>query len=63
MVETFLEKRGYIMYSVTLILPKNKEILEKKYAEILADIVADELSHEELGYLIKELEKQQEVAQ
>lgn len=51
------------MYSVTLILPKNREILEKKYAEVLADIVADELSHEELGYLIKELEKQQEIVQ
>lgn len=51
------------MYSVTLILPKNREVLEKKYAEILADIVANELSHEELGYLINELEKQQKLVQ
>lgn len=51
------------MYSVTLILPKNREVLEKKYAEILADIIANELSHEELEYLISELEKQQKLIQ
>ncbi|SMC17066.1 hypothetical protein SAMN02745134_00227 [Clostridium acidisoli DSM 12555] len=51
------------MYSVTLILPKNREVLEKKYAEVLADIVANELSHEELEYLINELEKQQKLVQ
>ncbi|MEY8002012.1 hypothetical protein AB8U03_17850 [Clostridium sp. Mt-5] len=47
------------MYSVTLILPKNREKLEKKYAEVLADIVTKRLAHEELGYLIKEFEKKE----
>lgn len=47
------------MYEVALILPKNREILEKKYAEVLADIVASELTHDELGYLISELEKKE----
>jgi len=45
------------MYSVTLILPKNKKLLEKKYAEVLADIVADRLTNEELRYLIQKLEE------
>lgn len=47
------------MYEVTLMLPKNRAILEKKYAEVLANIVADRLTHEELGYLISELEKRE----
>ncbi len=46
------------MYEVTLILPKNKAMIEKKYAEVLADIVCEQLTHDELGYLIAELEKQ-----
>jgi Mn-containing catalase len=49
---------GLDMYEVVLIFPKNREILEKKYAKVLADIVAEELTHDELGYLISELEKQ-----
>lgn len=46
-------------YSVTLILPKNREILEEKYAEALANAVADELTDDELGYLISELKKKE----
>lgn len=45
------------MYSVTLILPKDRKLLEKKYAEVLADIVANRLTHEELEYLIQKLEE------
>jgi hypothetical protein len=48
------------MYSVTLILPKTMVLLEEKYAEVLADIVADRLTEDELGYLISKLEKQQD---
>ncbi len=44
------------MSDVTLILPKNMTFLEEKYAEVLADIVAEMLSTEELGYLISKLE-------
>lgn len=51
------------MYSVTLILPRNREVLEKKYAEVLADVVASELTHDELGYLISELEKKEKKIQ
>lgn len=46
-------------YTVTLVLPKNRDILSKKYAEVLAKIVAEELTHEELGELIKHLEAQE----
>lgn len=45
------------MYKVTLILPKNKEILEKKYAQVLANIVSDMLTLDELGYLIQKLKE------
>lgn len=45
------------MNVVTLILPKDMDSLEKKYAEVLADIVAKRLTPEELEYLISELEK------
>ena len=51
------------MYTVTLILPKDKTILEKKYADVLADIIANQLTHDELGYLIEEFEKREKVAQ
>lgn len=46
------------MGDVTLILPKDISILEKKYSEVLADIVAARLNTEELEYVISELEKQ-----
>lgn len=46
------------MSIVTLILPKDISILEKKYSEVLADIVVERLSDEELEYVISELEKQ-----
>jgi hypothetical protein len=49
-----------VMYEVTLILPKDRRMLEKKYAEVLADIVSDRLTYKELGYLISELEKKDE---
>ena len=43
-------------YSVTLILPKDKTILEKKYSEVLVDIVSEILTVNELEYLILKLE-------
>lgn len=42
-------------YSVTLILPKDRTILERIYTEVLVDIITDMLSVDELGYLISEL--------
>jgi hypothetical protein len=45
------------MSVVTLILPKDRSILEKKYAEKLAEIVSRKLTAEEIQYLITELEK------
>lgn len=45
------------MYSVIISIPKNKEELRKKYAELLADAVTEELTHEELGYLISEFDR------
>jgi hypothetical protein len=47
------------MSVVTLILPKDMRSLEKKYAEVLADIVAERLTSEELEYLISEIEKKE----
>lgn len=44
---------------VTLILPKNKSFLEDRYAEVLAEIVAEMLPPQELQYLITELEKKE----
>lgn len=44
-------------YTVTLILPNDMSKLEEKFAEVLADIVAKRLTHEELGILIKKLEE------
>ncbi|AJE09560.1 hypothetical protein [Clostridium botulinum] len=45
------------MDEVTLILPNDMTILEDKYSEVLADIVVERLTTEELEYLIQELEK------
>lgn len=45
------------MYTVTLILPTDMRALEDKFAEVMADIVAEKLSHEELGIYIDKLEK------
>lgn len=42
---------------VTLVLPKDRTFLENKYAEVLAEIVAEMLTDKELEYLISELEK------
>lgn len=47
------------MYTVTLILPTDMTILENKYNEVMADIIAKRLSHEELGILIEKLEEQE----
>lgn len=41
---------------VSLVLPKNKKVIEEKYAEVMADIVAEMLTNEELNYLISKLE-------
>ncbi|WP_373845235.1 hypothetical protein [Clostridium sp.] len=49
------------MYSVIISIPKNKEELRKKYAELLADAVSEELTHEELGYLISEFDRKEAV--
>lgn len=46
-----------IMYTVTLIFPKDMEALEDKFAEVMADIVSEKLNHEELGVFIDKLEK------
>ncbi|MBZ9624437.1 hypothetical protein G9F71_016420 [Clostridium sp. FP2] len=48
-------------YTVTLIIPKDRTILERKYSEVLAGIVADMLTGDELGYLISELKKKEHV--
>ncbi|WP_298836358.1 hypothetical protein [Clostridium sp.] len=50
-------------YTVTLILPKDKTILERKYSEVLVDIVTEMLSVDELGYLISDLEKNENIFQ
>ncbi|OAA91314.1 hypothetical protein [Clostridium coskatii] len=42
---------------VTMILPKDRTLLEKKYGEALAQAVAEILSNEELEYLIRKLKK------
>ena len=47
------------MNVVTLILPRDMSILEKKYSEVLADIVTERLTEEELEYLISEIEKKE----
>ena len=47
------------MSVVTLILPKNMASLEKKYAEVVANIVAERLTTEELDYLVSEIEKKE----
>ena len=43
------------MYTVTLILPTDMTALEEKFAEVMADIVAEKLTHAELGYFIKSI--------
>lgn len=45
------------MSLVTLILPKDRTLLEKKYAEKMAEIVARRLSNDEIEYLLSKLEK------
>ncbi|MBZ9624438.1 hypothetical protein G9F71_016425 [Clostridium sp. FP2] len=50
-------------YKVTLILPRDRTILERKYSEVLVDIVVDMLSISELGYLISELKKKENIVQ
>ena len=44
------------MYEVTVILPEDTKELEDKFAEVMADIVSNKLTHEELGVLIDKLE-------
>jgi len=44
------------MYEVTLILPEDTKELEDKFAEVMASIVANKLTHEELGVFINKLE-------
>jgi len=45
------------MYTLTLILPKDRTELKKKCSEALADAVVEQLSPEELELLIKKLEE------
>ncbi|ADL52072.1 hypothetical protein [Clostridium cellulovorans] len=47
------------MSTVTVILPKDMTELEEKYAEVMASIVAEKLTTEQLGFLIKVLENGQ----
>jgi hypothetical protein len=47
------------MIEVTMILPKDRSILEKKYSEALAEQVAEMLTHDELGYLIEKLKEKE----
>ena len=50
-------------YTVTLILPKDRTMIEKKYSEVLVDILADMLSEDELGYLTSKLQKKVNIVQ
>ena len=43
--------------AVTVIIPKDRTNLSRRYNELLTDALADQLSHEELGFLIQELKK------
>ena len=56
-----LFNRGNFRYTVTLILPTDMTALEEKFAEVMADIVAEKLNHAELGYLIKRLEESDKI--
>lgn len=47
-----MNKNHYTENTVTLMLPKDITKLEEKYAEVLAEIIAEMLSVEELEYLI-----------
>jgi hypothetical protein len=51
------------MKTVTLILPKDMTAINEKYSQILADVIAETLTQEELGYLIFMLEKNTEEAE
>lgn len=51
------------MYRVTLVLPKDMTELRRKFSVAMGEIVSDRLSKEELGYLIKKLEEQEEDGQ
>lgn len=44
------------MYTVTLILPEDTSELEDKFAEIMAEVVSQKLTNEELGLFIELLE-------
>jgi len=48
-------------YTVTLILPRDRTILESKYSEAMVEVVSDMLSQDELGYLISEIKKKKNV--
>jgi hypothetical protein len=45
------------MNTVTLILPKDTTKLEEMYAAAFANAISEILTFEELGFLIRELEK------
>lgn len=47
------------MYSAVVSLPKDRTELVKKFSILLADAVSEELTHEELGYLISEFDRRQ----
>lgn len=46
-----------MMSKVTLILPKDRSVLEDRYAEILAEVVSGMLTDEEREYLVCEIER------
>ncbi|WP_373845226.1 hypothetical protein [Clostridium sp.] len=47
------------MYSAVVSLPKDRTELIRKFSILLADAVAEELTHEELGYLISEFDRRE----
>lgn len=45
-------------YEVILVLPKNKEVLEKKFTEAMVDVCMERLSKDEVEFLIERLSDQ-----
>ncbi|MFL0198416.1 hypothetical protein ACJDU8_23030 [Clostridium sp. WILCCON 0269] len=47
------------MYSAIVLIPKDRTELVRKFSILLADAIAEELTHEELGYLISEFDRRE----
>lgn len=50
-------RRKDVCYEVTMILPEDTTELEKKYAQVMADIVTKQLTPEELKVFIERFEE------